>query len=101
MKNKDKETFSVEIGNKWKISADRYCYTLFRKQVRTSKSSNAGQVVYVTEGYYKTIDDVLNAIFDKVIKDGGNLTLTKLVGLVKDTRKDIKRYAEELKELGR
>lgn len=95
-KKEDEPTLCVEVGGKWRITADRYCYALQRIGVRKSASKNAGSVYFVTEGYYKTIEDVLNTILEKSIRDGGNKSLTELIKIVKQTRKDIHGYYEEL-----
>ena len=49
----------VQIGDKYSVSADAYCYTLYR-----NTTTKKGKPVRSVLGYYGTLQKALKALFD-------------------------------------
>lgn len=90
------ERNKIDLGEKWRLSTDRYNYILQRKRVRQLKSKDCGQIYYTIEGYYQSIDHVLEAILDLEIKDCDVKTLNALYKRLGTIHKDIKAYASQI-----
>lgn len=90
------ERNKIDLGEHWRLSTDRYNYILQRKRVRQLKSKDCGQTYYTIEGYYQSIDHVLEAIVDLEIKDCDVKTLLSLQRKLGNIHKDIKNYAKQI-----
>ena len=88
------DKFLIELEG-WRICADRYNYILQRKY----HSKKYDKAAYSTYGYYSKIDDVIEALLDKRLREAEINSLQKLLKEIKSARKEITEIAKSLKEL--
>lgn len=89
MSNDEKIVSSVDIliGDVWKLKTDPLNYILMRKRGKG----------WGVEGYYNTLEQVFERVFERTIRDSEAKTINQLLAQVKKARAEMKQYALEIK----
>lgn len=82
----------VQIGDKYSVSADAYCYTLYR-----NTTTKKGKPVRSVLGYYGTLQKALKALFDieaREIVGSGEKTLSQALYEVRQASCELAKVIE-------
>ena len=89
---------NLHIGGEWYLESD--ALNLILKQTYESKQKNSlGKMVTTERGYYRSLEQVLNAVLDKGISQSDAESLTDLKNDVADIRTVIEGFCVD-RELG-
>ncbi len=83
----------VKIDDTYYMNADSNCYMLCTKANYLDKEGN---VVYINEGYYTTLESLLNAILKKELR---KFISKKDMNSIKDLKEEVIKQTEYVKSL--
>ena len=86
---------NLHLGGEWYLESDSMNLILKQKYISKQKGKSFGKEVIAERGYYRTIEQVLNAVLDKGIMQSDAENLESLKNDVAEIRAFLKAYCNE------
>jgi len=84
----------IDLSSNWRLTTDDYNYIISRKV----KRKDTGRTSFVVDGYYSKLEDAMESLLEKKLKEGEAKSLKALTKLIKDTKEEIKDYYKDIKK---
>jgi len=85
---------NIDLNDKWHITTDRYNYILQRKCRRKT-----GKIYYTDEAYFNTIEEMIDSLLDKEIREAEAKSLRALKKEVEGIRNEILDICKKVKRI--